>query len=44
MWPAVKGLENIDMFNNLVSKMESEHLMWRKWYSDEKPESCDLPK
>lgn len=44
MWPAVKGLENIDMFNNLVGKMESEHLMWRKWYGDEKPESCDLPK
>jgi len=44
MWPAVKGLENLDMFNNLVSKMEGENLMWRKWYSDEKPESCDLPK
>jgi len=44
MWPAVKGLENLDIFNNLVGKMESEHLMWRKWYSDEKPEACDLPK
>lgn len=44
MWPAVKGLENVDIFNNLVGKMESEYLMWRKWYSDEKPESCDLPK
>lgn len=44
MWPAVKGLENLDVFNNLVGKMESEHLMWRKWYADEKPESCDLPK
>jgi len=44
MWPAVKGLENVKVFDNLVSKMESEHLMWRKWYQDEKPESCDLPK
>lgn len=44
MWPAVKGLENLDIFNNLASKMEGEHLMWRKWYSDEKPELCDLPK
>lgn len=44
LWPAVKGLESLDIFNNLSGKMESEHLMWRKWYSDEKPESCDLPK
>jgi len=44
MWPAVKGLENVKCFDNIVSKMESEALMWRKWYSDEKPESCDLPK
>jgi dynein heavy chain len=44
MWPAVKGLENVDLFGNLTSKMESESLMWRKWYSDECPEKCDLPK
>lgn len=44
MWPAVKGLENVEIFGSLTSKMESEALMWRKWYSDEKPESCDLPK
>jgi len=44
MWPAVKGLENVDIFGNLTSKMESESLMWRKWYSDECPEKCDLPK
>jgi len=44
MWPAVKGLENLDVFGSLVGKMESESLMWRKWYADERPEVCDLPK
>lgn len=44
MWPAVKGLENVDIFSSLTGKMESESLMWRKWYSDECPEKCDLPK
>jgi len=24
--------------------MEGESHLWRKWYSDEKPESCELPK
>ena len=24
--------------------MEGEALLWRKWYMDEKPEVCDLPK
>jgi len=24
--------------------MEGEPHLWRKWYVDEKPESCELPK
>jgi dynein heavy chain len=32
------------MFENLISVMEGEALMWRKWYTEEKPESCDMPK
>jgi dynein heavy chain len=43
-WAAVKGLENLKSFDNLSSQMESEALLWRKWYIDERPESCDLPK
>jgi dynein heavy chain len=43
-WAAVKGLESVKIFENLSSQMESEALLWRKWFSDEKPETCDLPK
>jgi len=43
-WAAVKGLESVKIFENLSSQMESEALLWKRWFSDEKPESCDLPK
>jgi dynein heavy chain len=43
-WAAVKGLENLKIFENLSSQMEGEALLWRKWYIDERPESIDLPK
>lgn len=43
-WAAVKGLESVKLFENLSSQMESEALLWRKWFMDEKPETCDLPK
>ena len=43
-WAAVKGLENIKIFENLISQMEGEPHFWRKWYGDEKPESVELPK
>ena len=43
-WAAVKGLETVKIFENLSSQMESEALLWRKWFADEKPETCDLPK
>jgi dynein heavy chain, axonemal len=43
-WAACKGLENIPIFGNLISAMESEVLQWKKWFGDEKPESCELPK
>lgn len=43
-WPAVKGLEQVKMFESLVSSMESEALQWRKWYMDEKAESVELPR
>jgi dynein heavy chain len=44
VWPAVKGLENIKMFANLISNMESEALQWRKWYAEEKAEIAELPR
>lgn len=43
-WGAVKGLETVKIFENLVSSMESEALQWRKWYMDEKAESVELPR
>jgi dynein heavy chain len=44
LWGAVKGLENLKVFENIISQMEGEAHLWRKWYTDEKPESCELPK
>jgi dynein heavy chain len=44
VWPAVKGLENIKAFNNLIGNMESEALQWRKWYAEEKAEIAELPR
>jgi dynein heavy chain len=44
VWATVKTLENIKIFENIVSQMESEALLWRRWYGDERPEMCDLPK
>jgi dynein heavy chain len=43
-WPAVKGLENVKIFANLISQMESEALQWRKWYAEEKAEIAELPR
>jgi dynein heavy chain, axonemal len=43
-WGAVKGLEQVKVFESLVSSMESEALQWRKWYMDEKAESVELPR
>ena len=43
-WAACKGLESIKVFENLISSMESEAMQWKKWYGDEKAESCELPK
>lgn len=43
-WAAVKGLENVKVFSNLISNMESEALQWRKWYVEERAETADLPK
>lgn len=43
-WPAVKGLENIKTFEHIINNMESEPHLYKKWYTDEKPELCDLPK
>jgi len=44
MWGAVKGLEEIKVFEHIIQQMEGEPHLFKKWYSDERPESCDLPK
>lgn len=43
-WGAVKGLENVKLFENLISSMEAEALQWRKWYSSERAEIEELPR
>lgn len=43
-WAAVKGLESVKIYANLISQMESEALQWRKWYSEEKAEIAELPR
>jgi dynein heavy chain len=43
-WAAVKGLETVKLFENLISSMESEALQWRKWFSSERAESEELPR
>lgn len=43
-WGAVKGLESVKLFENLIQSMEAEALQWRKWYSSERAEVEDLPR
>jgi len=43
-WAAVKGLETIKVFEHLLTNMQSEALQWRKWYSDQEPETAELPR
>jgi len=44
LWPGIVGLQNVKVFENLTSSMESEALQWKKWYGDEKAELAELPK
>jgi dynein heavy chain len=45
IWANVKGLETLPVFNNLGSSLESEYLVWKKWYSEERVEELgELPK
>lgn len=44
IWAAIQGLQSLKIFENIASTMEGEALMWRKWYGEEKPESCEMPK
>lgn len=43
-WAAVKKLEDLKLFDNLISSMEQEALQWRKWYSEERAELVELPR
>lgn len=44
IWPAIKGLETIKVFESIAHQMEGEALQWRKWYGEQEPENLDLPK
>lgn len=45
IWAYVKGLEQINVFSNLGSSLESEYLVWKKWYQEERVEELgELPK
>ena len=43
-WAAVKALESIKVFEHITQQMEGDPNLFKKWYNDDKPESCDLPK
>ena len=45
-WACCKALESIGYFhqNNLCSSLDVEHLQWKRWCDQEKPEMTDLPK
>ena len=34
IWASIKGLELLPVFNNLGSSLESEYLVWKKWYQE----------
>ena len=38
IWAFVKALENLPIFSNLGSSLESEYLVWKKWYQEERVE------
>jgi len=45
IWANCKGLESIKVFENLGSSLESEYLVWKKWYQEERVEEVgELPK
>lgn len=41
-WGAVKALENVPVFSNLIMSMEGEALQWRKWYGENEAEVAEL--
>ncbi|KRW98533.1 P-loop containing nucleoside triphosphate hydrolase [Pseudocohnilembus persalinus] len=43
-WQACKAIEKLENCENLCSSIESDLLQWKKWYSEEKAESQDLPR
>lgn len=45
-WSSCKALEQIQYFHqtNLCSSLDVEHLQWKRWCDQEKPEITDLPK
>lgn len=44
IWAACKALEKLPSFIGFCQSLETEYLQWKKWYSEEKAESADLPK
>jgi dynein heavy chain len=45
IWANVKGLEQLPVFSSLGSSLESEYLVWKKWYQEERVEDVgELPK
>ena len=36
IWANIKGLEALPIFSSLGSSVESEYLVWKKWYQEER--------
>lgn len=44
IWASCKALETIHQFQGFCQSLETDVLQWKKWYSEEKAETADLPK
>ena len=43
IWANCKGLEMIPIFNGLGGGLEADHILWKKWYQEERVEVAELP-
>ncbi len=43
LWPKIKGLESMKVFQGLGDTMQSDSDMWQHWFDNEQPENAALP-
>jgi dynein heavy chain len=43
LWPKLKGLESMKVFQGLGDTMQGDSDMWQHWFDNEQPENAALP-